>query len=353
MRNTLFDEVRCLAFRKASAALKCLPFSVTNIDEVSNIRDIGQHSKKVIQEILDEGNSSEVKKIENSVWFKTMRLFTNVYGIGPKTAQQWYDIGLRSIEEVINSDNAMKSQHKRVIHGLAFYDDLNEPMTKLEANRILAIVRKEIKSKFPLDHMKIETFLTGGFCRGKEVGHDLDILITHKDEGSDRGLLSQLYAHLKAMNFILLGNFGTSNNDYETDEKRKNSTLDNFDKVFTIFKLPINENESDLSTPDFDAQNIRALFEFAQSDRKIKWKARRVDLIVCPYSQLPFAMIGWIGNEMFNRSLREYARKEMNMKLTNHFLRHLTNGCDLVARNELEVFELLKLPFIQHSFRNP
>jgi DNA polymerase/3'-5' exonuclease PolX len=348
----LFDEVRYLAFKKASAALKCLPFPVTNIDEVSNIRDIGQHSKKVIQEILDEGISSEVKKIENSVWFKTMRLFTNVYGIGPKTAKQWYEIGLRSIEEVINSDSAIKIQHKRVIHGLAFYDDLNEPMTRLEANRILAIVRKEIKSKFSLDHMKIEIFLTGGFGRGKEVGHDLDILITHKDEGSDRGLLSQLYAHFKAMNFILLGNFDT-NNDCETDEKRKNSTLDNFDKVFTIFKLPINENECDLSTPDFDARNTRALFEFAQSHRKTKWKARRVDLIVCPYSQLPFAMIGWIGNEMFNRSLREYAKKEMNMKLTNHCLRDLTKGCDLVARNELEVFELLKLPFIEHSLRNP
>ncbi|CAG2171677.1 unnamed protein product [Oppiella nova] len=110
LRAHLFDTVRYLGFKKAAAVLKSLPFAVKHVDEVSCLKDIGKHSKKIIQEILDEGVSREVDTIRNSDWFKTMTLFTNIYGIGPKTAQKWYDLGLRSLDDVINTTSVLKNQ---------------------------------------------------------------------------------------------------------------------------------------------------------------------------------------------------------------------------------------------------
>lgn len=58
--------------------------------------------------------------------------------------------------------------------------------------------------------------------------------------------------------------------------------------------------------------------ELAESDRQ--WRVRRVDLIVAPYSQYLYALVGWTGNKQFNRDLRTYCKKELNMKLTSHGL---------------------------------
>lgn len=58
--------------------------------------------------------------------------------------------------------------------------------------------------------------------------------------------------------------------------------------------------------------------ELAASERS--WRARRVDLIVAPYSQYYYALVGWTGNKQFNRDLRLYAQKQLNMKLTSHGL---------------------------------
>ena len=50
------------------------------------------------------------------------------------------------------------------------------------------------------------------------------------------------------------------------------------------------------------------------------WVARRVDLIISPYSQYYYALVGWTGNKQFNRDLRTYSKKELGMHLTSHGL---------------------------------
>lgn len=54
------------------------------------------------------------------------------------------------------------------------------------------------------------------------------------------------------------------------------------------------------------------------------WIARRVDIIISPYSQYYYALVGWIGSKQFNRDIRTYADREMKMKLTSHGLYDFT-----------------------------
>ena len=83
--------------------------------------------------------------------------------------------------------------------------------------------------------------------------------------------------------------------------KDKKSQMDLFEKWIGILKYPFSDSSSALKSVG-------------------KSTALRIDLIVCPISQFYYALVGWTGNKMFNRSLRLYAAAEMNMQLSSHAL---------------------------------
>lgn len=111
--------------------------------------------------------------------------------------------------------------------GLEHYEDLNQPVTRAEADDIGEIVQKVVLSVLP----GAQLTLIGGFrrytnqsgvdltniaahlpayicndadgivdilCRGKPTGHDVDFLITHPEEGREVGLLPKVVSLLKS-----------------------------------------------------------------------------------------------------------------------------------------------------------
>ncbi|XP_023218500.1 DNA-directed DNA/RNA polymerase mu-like isoform X2 [Centruroides sculpturatus] len=191
---------RALAFRKAASVLKSLPTEITRIEQVENMKDIGRHSLNVIREILDNGKCTEVDELCKSERFRTLKFFNSIYGIGPATANQWFASGLRTIEDV-RKTLSLKSTNKRLNYGLAFHEDLSEPVLKSKALEILKMVENEAKGV----EENASVCLIGGFRRGKTEGHDVDILISHLTEGKEIGLLSTILKRLKERNLVLYG----------------------------------------------------------------------------------------------------------------------------------------------------
>lgn len=213
-------------------------------------------------------------------------------------------------------------------------------------------------------------------CRGKDDGHDIDLLLSHPEEGLEQGLLPQLLQRLDHQDLIVYGKWEKSS--YSDDILKGDtklaylrSSLDHFEKWIGILKvdkrhrklhaeggarnssdrgsegngqgdhdkcsdksvtsattnigsdvnpLPPDslDTASNLSNPLKRKRSLDDLNALASSSRS--WLARRVDLIVTPASQYYYALVGWTGSKQFNRSLRLYAQKELNMKLTSHGL---------------------------------
>ncbi|XP_071947648.1 DNA nucleotidylexotransferase-like isoform X2 [Antedon mediterranea] len=388
------NNARALAFRKATAALKAYPSEIKMMNQVENLKDLkgGQHCKQVIQEILDEGFCSEVERIAGSEWYKVILMFTGVFGCGPVTAKKWFDKGCRSLEDVKKHFVNSLSREQKI--GIEYYSDLNTPVRQKEAELIRQIVCDEAVRILP----ETTVTITGGFSRGKEYGHDVDLLISHPEESKEADLLHKLLNKLKSLNLLLYTSTKENNYSesmYSTTEPRKGH-MDHYARCFSVFKLSksaaavsdINDVNSENKKNSLDniskakqstekdisdnalclnepigEQSIRdqQIREQSIRDQPINksdttitncFFARRVDLIFVPASQYPFALLGWTGSRMFIRSIRDYSRKEKNMILTSHGLYDKTTNKLLTAKDEREIFQHLCLEYREPGERN-
>ena len=98
------------------------------------------------------------------------------------------------------------SEYERLKYGLAYFEDLITPLNFSDAINIFEIIKKvilnvdvncviEIVGGFRRFIIKIDVILkisSFHFYRGKKQGHDLDILVSHKFSGEEKGLLVKI-----------------------------------------------------------------------------------------------------------------------------------------------------------------
>uniref|UniRef100_A0A3Q4M9K6 DNA-directed DNA/RNA polymerase mu n=1 Tax=Neolamprologus brichardi TaxID=32507 RepID=A0A3Q4M9K6_NEOBR len=320
------EDGRGVAFRRAAALLKALPTQVISMSQLRGLPCLGEHSLRVIKDVLENGVSSEVESTKQSKRYKALKILTGIFGVGAKTADRWIRAGIYNLEQLRHSGQTLNRAQKA---GLEHYDDLNEPVTKAEADAIGEIVQKAVDSVLTGSQVA----LSGGFRRGKLTGHDVDFLITHPEEGKEVGLMPKVVAWLESQGFLLYQK--TTRNSYlesKDGPARPASNMDRFERCFSIFKLTKGKEQETAS-------------------HKI-WRAVRVDLVVSPISQFAFAVLGWTGSKLFERELRRWAGHEKNMSLSSHALFDNTQNKYLRATSEEEIFAYLGLEYIPPSERN-
>ncbi|NWU10302.1 TDT nucleotidylexotransferase, partial [Cephalopterus ornatus] len=290
------NEMFCLEFLKAASLLKYLPFPVTRMKDIQGLPCIGDQARDVIEEIIEEGESSRVKEVLNDERYKAFKQFTSVFGVGVKTSEKWYRMGLRTVEE-LKADKSLKLS-KMQKAGFLYYEDLVSCVSKAEADAVTSIVKNTVSTFLPDALVTI----TGGFRRGKKMGHDIDFLITNPGPREDDELLHKgllLYCDIIESTFV-----------EEQLPNGKVDAMDHFQKCFAIFKLyqPGADNSSYNMSKKLDMAEVK------------DWKAIRVDLVITPFEQYAYALLGWTGSREFGRDLRRYASHERKMILDNHGL---------------------------------
>ncbi|XP_078370112.1 DNA-directed DNA/RNA polymerase mu-like [Oculina patagonica] len=240
-------DSRALAFRRAACALKSYPKQITRIEEAAKLSSVGSHSKKVIQDILENGSSDEVQDIISSDFFKSMEIFSSVYGCGPATARKWYEKGYRSMADVIQAvSDGMKLTEQQTM-GLKYHSDLVQPVPREEAIKIKEIVVRELDTV----QQNCAVELVGGYRRGKPSGHDVDILITHQDEKKVEGLLSKLVERLEKLGHMRHKDLMVGRNPHfetKSGSQRQGGQMDNLDHCFCMFQVETNAENKTVET---------------------------------------------------------------------------------------------------------
>ncbi|XP_048865745.1 DNA nucleotidylexotransferase isoform X1 [Brienomyrus brachyistius] len=322
---------RCLAFMRATSVLKSLSGAVGCFGDLEGLPCLGDQTKAVIEDILETGRSFKVQEILNDEKFQVLKLFTSVFGIGPKTSEKWYRKGLRTFEEV-HADNSI-TLNKRQEAGFRYYDDILKGISKAEAEALAGIIEEAVHMIVP----DATVTLTGGFRRGKEFGHDVDFILTTPESGEEEGLLVGVIKKLRIKGLLLYHELHPATFDVTKLPSRKFEAMDHYPKCFLILKLW-----------------SKLLDDSAQADGASQrdWRAVRVDLVAPPISHFAFALLGWTGSRQFERDMRRFAQHERKMLLDNHALYDKTKQIFLLAKTEEDIFAHLGLEYIEPWERN-
>ncbi|XP_064924471.1 DNA nucleotidylexotransferase isoform X3 [Columba livia] len=330
------NEIFSLEFQRAASVLKFLPFPVTRMKDIQGLPCMGDRVRDVIEEILEEGESSRAKEVLNDERYKSFKQFTSVFGVGVKTSEKWYRMGLRTLEEVKADKTVKLSKMQKA--GFLYYEDLVSCVSKAEADAVNMVVKNTVYTFLPDALVTI----TGGFRRGKNIGHDIDFLITSPGSREDYELLHKIVDLWKKQGLLLYCDIVESTFTKEQLPSRQVDAMDNFQKCFAILKLcqPRADNSSDNTSKNLDMAEDK------------HWKAIRVDLVITPFEQYAYALLGWTGSRQFGRDLRRYATHERKMILDNHALYDRTKRTFLKAASEEEIFAHLGLDYIEPWERN-
>ncbi|KAK3096066.1 hypothetical protein FSP39_022699 [Pinctada imbricata] len=297
------DQWRVFSYQKAIQVLKKQAKPITTWEQAKNLPGVGARLADKIWEIAESGDLRKLNELKSSEDIKVMELFTNVWGVGAHTARQWYQQGLRSLED-LQTKAGLNHQQKV---GLKHYDDFLDRMSREEAAEIEDVVRKAAESL----QEGIIAQACGSYRRGKKTCGDVDVLVTHPDGRSHKGIFGKLLAKLKSQGFLT--------DDLVTAEDNGNQK-----KYLGVCKLP-GENR----------------------------KYRRLDIIVVPYDEYACALVYFTGSAHFNRSLRHLAKK-MGMSLSEHSLNtgvvrkgteKVYEGRPVPTPTEESVFKVLGVPF--------
>lgn len=295
------DKWRALSYSKAVNTLKSYHKPVTSYQEACQIPGIGKRMADKIDEIMESGHLRKLDHIGEEV--PVLELFTNIWGAGAKTAHLWYQQGFRTLEDIRTKAHLSATQKI----GLKHYDDFLDRMPRDEAAAIEAVVKDAVLAIDP----RLVAMACGSYRRGKATCGDVDVLISHPDGKSHKGVFGKVLQTLHDSGFL-------------TDDLVSHEENGEQKKYMGVCRLP-------------------------GSGRR----HRRLDIIVVPYDELACALTYFTGSAHFNRSMRALA-KTKNMSLSEHSLNQnvvrrgsvkVHGGTAFMTPTEKDVFDLLGIPF--------
>ncbi|XP_059209411.1 DNA polymerase lambda [Centropristis striata] len=295
------DKWRALGYSKAVNALKSYHKPITSYQEACQIPGIGKRMADKIDEIMESGHLRKLDHIGEAV--PVLELFTNIWGAGSKTAQLWYQQGFRTLEDIRTKAHLSNTQKI----GLKHYDDFLDRMPREEAAAIEKVVRGAAQAVEP----GLVAMACGSYRRGKATCGDVDILISHPDGKSHKGVFSKVLQSLHDSGFL-------------TDDLVSHEENGEQKKYMGVCRLP------------------------GPGQRH-----RRLDVIVVPYNEFACALMYFTGSAHFNRSMRAMA-KTKQMSLSEHSLNKdvvrqgsvkVYGGTAFVTQTEKDVFSLLGIPY--------
>lgn len=298
------DRFRALSYQKASAVLKRHPEAVTSYEQAIKLPGIGKNIAEKIAEIAQTGELRKLNNINQREDLSAIKLFTDIHGVGPTTAQQFVNQGFRTLEDL--KERAHLTRQQKI--GIKYYDEFKQRIPRDE----VALIEQTVKDAALSINSGLIVQTCGSYRRGKATCGDVDILITHADGHSHKAVMNKLLEMLHESGFLT--------DDLALQDERSDSQR----KYLGVCKLP--------------------------GDDKLH---RRLDIITVPYDEYACALLYFTGSAHFNRSMRSLAHK-YEMSLSEHSLNKnvkrkgnakVSDGEPIKTLTEEDVFKCLNLPY--------
>jgi len=131
-RRLTSDSHSEMAYMRAAAAVKAVPFSLRDwsVTQLQQIQGIGPKVALAIRQFYEHGSIAEADAIQADQALQTMLQFTQLYGVGPRTAERAYWAGCRTLEDLTRRGQTSLSMHLGPKESLALLPDLQMKMSR-------------------------------------------------------------------------------------------------------------------------------------------------------------------------------------------------------------------------------
>ena len=169
-----------MAYNKAIKTIEKLDFKINYIKQVDKLKGIGTSILEKIHEFLLNGKINKVEEIKPLLNNKSdkdeiIELFTNIWGVGDVKANDLYNKGYRTLEDIKKNINVLNRQQQI---GFKYYHDLLNKIPRLSITVIQTIIIYILNTSFDKNTYKLQ--VAGSYRREKSFSNDIDILINGK-----------------------------------------------------------------------------------------------------------------------------------------------------------------------------
>ena len=295
------------AYDKVLKELRTLNKPIKTLEDIEDVPGIGARIKEKIREIIETGVLKVAENIKADSGVNATDLIMGVYGIGAVKANDLIkNHNIRSIadlREAVAKNPKLLNEKQKI--GLKYFEDIQERIPRKEMEQhekeILKIVSNIDKS--------FKAIVVGSYRREAVSSGDIDVLI-----GYPEGML-------------------------EKDAEVK-------------FKEIVQEFEDKNYITDILAKGPKKCLAVAKLTNEEK--SRRLDLLLTPPEEFPYALLYFTGSDKFNIKMRKKAI-EMGYSLSEHGLKIIEKDSPAsqppVMKTEKDVFEFLDIPYLSPKER--
>jgi NAD-dependent DNA ligase len=286
------EPFRGRAYQKAQETIMTYPHDIINIDQLKEKPGIGPTILEKLNEYVTTGTLKIIEREKNN----PVNILGEIYGVGPKKANDLVDKGIATIEQLRQRQHEVLNDIQKV--GLKYYEDILQRIPRSEVQEYKKIFDKDFdKVASASSESESNMEIVGSYRRGAQSSGDIDVIITSKSPKVFVDFIDELIKE----NIIL-------------EVLSRGPT-----KCLVIAKLP--------------SSNV----------------ARRVDFLYTSPEEFPFSILYFTGSKIFNTVMRHEALQK-GLTMNEHGLYKMDGKkkgekVDSVFKDEKDIFDYLGLVY--------
>lgn len=191
------DDWRAKGYKTCVGILKQLP-PIRCIDDVRNVKGIGESIREKIEEILQTGSLKKLSYFKNDPKIAAITELAKIWGVGEKTAVKFIKQGFKSVADLRQRGSHILNAQQLI--GLKHYEEFMIKIPRSEVEEILSFVQVHANAVSP----GAVCMICGSYRRGKPSSGDADVIVA-PPEGTEElsdDMLPLLIARLSSVGFL-------------------------------------------------------------------------------------------------------------------------------------------------------
>ncbi len=282
------EPFRARAYQKAQESILSYPHSIYHVSAIKDLPNVGQTIISKLNEYIETGTLRILEEEKSN----PVTMFCDIYGVGPKKAQELVDMGVTTIEELREREDELLNDTQKV--GLQYYEVLKERIPRSEIQEFEQI----FKSSFNSNEAGSKLEIVGSYRRGAVSSGDIDVIITGKNGSEYNKFVDALVQNRIILRVLSRGP----------------------SKTLVIAKLHGSNS-----------------------------KPRRVDFLYTPPNEFAFAILYFTGSKIFNTIMRQHGLNK-GYTFNEHGIYKLDNKkkgeqVNRAFTSEQDIFDFLGLEY--------